>query len=130
MKKVVFLGLLIALFTACSNDLDHKIEGKWQLREVIQNGVTTPVDTVYYNFQNALFSYQIANGAPGTSTQVYGYKTEQKEGTELLLELTDLNFVQKRTDWEGLLNLFTVEEVTKTKLTLKSAGKTYQFKKF
>lgn len=130
MKNVAFWGLFISLFTACSNDLDHKIEGKWQLKETIQDGITTPVDTVYYNFQNALFAYQIANGAQGTNVIVYGYKTEQNDGKELLLELNDPTFVSNSTDWLSPQNLFTVEKATKSKLILKSNGKIYQFKKF
>ncbi len=130
MKQLAFGILLMSLFAACSNNLERKIEGKWQLKTVSEGDKVTVVDTVYYNFQNTLFMYQIANGAPGTNTSRYGYKTEQNDGKELLLELEDIKFVEDRTDWTELNTLFTVESVSNSKLTLKTNGKTYQFNKF
>jgi hypothetical protein len=130
MKQLAFGILLMSLFAACSNDLERKIEGKWQLKEVIEGDKVTVVDTVYYNFQNTLFMYQIANGAPNTNAISYGYKTEQNDGEDLLLELEDANFIKERTDWTELKTLFTVEDVSHSKLILKSNGKIYQFDKF
>ena len=130
MKQLAFGILLMSLFAACSNNLERQIEGKWQLKTVSEGDKVTVVDTVYYNFQNTLFMYQIANGAPGTNAIMYGYKTEQNDGKELLLELEDVKFVEDRTDWTELNTLFTVESVSNSKLTLKTNGKTYQFNKF
>lgn len=130
MKQLALGILLMSLFAACSDNLERKIEGKWQLKTVSEGDKVTVVDTVYYNFQNALFMYQIANGAAGTNAIMYGYKTEQNDGKELLLELEDLKFVENRTDWTELNTLFTVESVSNSKLTLKTNGKTYQFNKF
>lgn len=129
MIKQGIISLAIVLFAACSTDLDDKLEGKWQLKNIDEGGKTTRVDTVYYNFQNALFMYQIANGAPGTNKVSYGYKTAMGDD-EILLELPDRAFL-RYTDWgKDSVRIFTVEKPSHSKLILKNEKKTYTFHKF
>lgn len=129
MIKQGIIGLTIFLFAACSSDLDDKIEGKWQLKNVEEGGKTTLVDTVYYNFQNTLFMYQIANGAPGTDKVSYGYKTAMGDD-EILLELPDRAFL-RYTDWgTDSLRIFRVEKPSHSKLILTNEKRTYTFHKF
>jgi hypothetical protein len=126
------LGFLL-LFASCTSEVDDRLEGKWQLRQVETSGVTEKVDTVFYNFQTSLFMYQIYNPQTNGFTSCYGFKmTETKN--QLLLELTDYSVASRKflplTDWESPSRRFTVEELTAKRLVLKSDDKRYTFRKF
>lgn len=128
MVKQGIIGLAALLLAACSSsELERKLEGKWQLKEVEANGTTTTVDTVYYNFQNTLFLYQIANSNYYNGSS-YGYKTD-KNDSEVQLEIIDRSFLP-HTDWSDTCRVFTVNFPSHSKLILKSDGKTYTFKRF
>lgn len=128
MVKQGIIGLAALLFAACSStEQERKLEGKWQLKEVEADGTTTPVDTVYYNFQNTLFFYQIANSKYFNGGS-YGYTTE-KGNNEVLLEINDRSFLP-HTDWSDTCRVFSVNFPSHSKLILKSDGKTYTFKRF
>ena len=53
--KYWMIAAVTILMAACSNDTEHKLEGKWQLQQVEANGDVIQADTVFYNFQNILF---------------------------------------------------------------------------
>ena len=57
--KYWMIAAVTILMAACSNDTEHKLEGKWQLQQVEANGDVIQADTVFYNFQNILFMYQL-----------------------------------------------------------------------
>lgn len=127
MIKRIFLLLAVILFSACGPELDYKLEGKWQLKQVEASGEITPVDTVYYNFQNNYFMYQIANSSYYNGI-CYGYKTIQNDDN-ILLEINQRSFLP-HTDWADTARVFSVELPSHSKLLLKSEGKTYTFKRF
>lgn len=120
-------GLLI--LASCSKDDDDKLEGKWQLRQVEVNGQTTPVDTVFYNFQNALFQYQVYSPATEGMRHCYGYKTVGKD-RELLLELQDGVKFLPLTDWNDVKEIFTIERLKGKELILERNEKRYIFRRF
>ncbi len=117
------------LLASCSKDDDDKLEGKWQLRQVEESGQVTPVDTVFYNFQNSLFMYQIYEPATDGMKHRYGYKTIEAE-KQLLLELEkDDNFLPS-TDWDSIKETFTIERLKGKELILLRNDKRYIFRKF
>lgn len=125
-KKGIVL-LAVVLLGACGPELDYKLEGKWQLKQVTSDAGVETVDTVYYNFQNNYFMYQIANSAYYNGYS-YGYKTIEADD-KILLEIKDRSFLP-HTDWADTARLFSVEIPSHDKLLLKSEGKTYSFKRF
>lgn len=132
--KLLVLLLLLLLLPGCDKDTDDKLEGKWQLREVIDgNNNTMQVDTVYYNFQTSLFMYQIYNRTTDTYAQMYGHKTV-KEDNSLFLEIRyyaeNLASFMPLTDWDSPERTFSIDKLTGDILILSSESKQYIFSKF
>ncbi|GHU09520.1 hypothetical protein FACS189431_7710 [Alphaproteobacteria bacterium] len=135
--KVIRYGLCLILFfafIACSNELDDKLEGKWQLQQIEANGnIISKVDTVFYNFQTSLFMYQIYLPGSNSFSNCYGFKTVTAD-KQLLLELTPYGVpVDKflpRTDWKSKEREFKVDHVNGNSLVLSSDNKQYVFRKF
>ncbi|WP_455623736.1 lipocalin-like domain-containing protein [Parabacteroides sp.] len=141
MKNLIAITCFVVVLVSC-NKVEHKLEGKWQLKTVEANGVVQTVDTVWYNFQTSLFEYQfydprLANDSlmGYTSYPVnYGYKTLAGEKS-LELELVNYGRIPLSrfllyTDWSSSKRVFTIEKSSTTELVLNGDGKTYTFKKF
>lgn len=133
MKKQGLFILLLLLAISCSKDTENKLEGKWQLRQVETEGTVVSVDTVWYNFQNTLFSYQLYNPSTGSYRQQYGFNTVT--GGELLLELGDNPLPNDQflplTDWDRAERSFSVTKLKGSELILTDAsGKIYTFRRF
>ena len=62
MKNLIAITCFVVALVSC-NKVEHKLEGKWQLKTVEANGVVQTVDTVWYNFQTSLFEYQLYDPA-------------------------------------------------------------------
>lgn len=135
MKKMKY-GLIAAvalLWAACSKDTEHKLEGKWQLQQVEANGEIIQADTVFYNFQNILFMYQVYLAEFDSVSYQYGYSTVEDENA-ITLELSNTprlatDFLS-RTDWNSKTRTFTIEKLNGKELILDSEGKRYLFRKF
>ena len=133
-NMVRVMVLLVSLFLLASCDKpERQLEGKWLLKEVEENGVVTPVDTVWYNFQTSLFQYQIYDRASDTYQVCYGYKVMNDEHS-LDLELTfDYEAVQEFllwTDWEGAKRHFIIESISHRELRLLDGERRYCFSRF
>ena len=130
MKKacVVLLSMVCLMSCNAFMDTDGKLAGKWQLRSVESDLVSTPVDTVYYNFQNALFMYQVRL-PDGQMPLSYGYKTVVGDD-ELLLELLDKSFVDTYTNWGDTAKVFRIKKLDSKQLVLESEKIIYNFRKF
>jgi len=123
---------------ACEPSHNDDIDGKWQLREVVnEDGSVNRVDTVWYNFQTSLFMYQYYDAydkeGEGDYHHSYGYKTREGD-TNMELELitygTPVDSFLLKTDWATAKRSFVIEDHSKNKLVLKSEGKQYNFHKF
>ena len=130
-----FSILLSCLFLAgCEKEVSDQLKGKWQLKTIEEAGYTTPVDTVWYNFQSeSLFMYQIYHLQADTFSWIYGYKT-QPESNIIKLELLDwtisvIDFLPF-TDWKEPDRTFSVEKINRKTLVLKGDNKTYTFDRF
>lgn len=121
------------LLAACENDTEHKLEGKWQLQQVETNGEVIEADTVFYNFQNTLFMYQIYQPATDSILFRYGYNTLEEEN-KLTLQLeqypNSLDKFLPYTDWNSKTRVFAIEKLSGRQLILDSEGKRYIFRKF
>ena len=118
---------------ACNDDIEHKLEGKWQLQQVEADGEVILADTVFYNFQNVLFMYQVYLPDSNMYVLQHGFNT-LKDENQLTLELSNVprqatNFI-KYTDWKETVRTFTIEESNRKHLILNSEGKRYTFRKF
>ncbi|WP_106828292.1 lipocalin-like domain-containing protein [Parabacteroides pacaensis] len=129
-KQFLAIIALTSILFACSDE-DSKLEGKWQMTQMEVNGSVMPIDTIYYNFQNSLFMYQIYNAVMG-GYQAYGYKkVEDKD--KLVLEMdskTNLTEFYRRSDWTSNTRIFAIEKLSGSKLILQEGGKKYIFRKF
>lgn len=129
MRLLTMLFAALFVFISCSNDDDDKLEGKWQLRQVEENGLITPVDTVFYNFQNVLFMYQVYQPDTDGVRHCYGYKVIE-EDKQLVLELEAGDKFLPLTDWNDVKESFTIEKLSGNKMILNRANKRYIFRKF
>lgn len=131
--KYWILAAFTIILAACSNDTERKLDGKWQLQQMEANGEVIKADTVYYNFQNLLFMYQVY--LPATETFVIQYGNNSVEDDDkLILQLADdpgpiSNFL-RYTDWQSGTRTFTIEKLSGKQLILNSEGKRYIFRKF
>ena len=129
---IALCGGLLSLI-ACGDSLERQLEGKWQLKTVEQNGQIETIDTVWYNFQNSLFEYQVYVPAIDSVRNMYGYKTlvdDQHLELELVSYFITIKDFLPITDWSAPKRTFQIEESTGSRLTLSSEGKTYIFKKY
>ena len=131
-RMIALCGGLLRLI-ACGDSLERQLEGKWQLKTVEQNGQIETVDTVWYNFQNSLFEYQVYVPAIDSVRNMYGYKTlvdDQHLELELVSYFITIKDFLPLTDWSSPKRTFQIEESSGSRLTLSSEGKTYTFKKY
>lgn len=123
----------MVLLVSCGKDEQNKLFGKWQLQEVDKAGVIEQTDTVFFNFENSLFMYQIYVPASGGYRLSYGFNVVEKENT-LLLELTNnpkpVKDFLPYTDWTSAKRTYQIEKLTIKQLILSSEGKKYTFRKF
>ncbi len=130
--KYWIIAAVAILMAACNNDTEHKLEGKWQLQQVEANGDVIQADTVFYNFQNILFMYQIYQPDSNSVLYRYGYNTvdENKLTLELEHNPNTLDKFLPYTDWNSKTRVFTIEKLSGKQLILDSEGKRYIFRKF
>lgn len=133
MKYWIIAAVAILLVASCHNDTVHKLEGKWQLQQVEANGDLIEADTVFYNFQNTLFMYQVYIPADDRYVLQQGFNTIKDE-EQLILEFANdprpANEFLQYTDWTSVTRTFTIEKVNGKQLILNSEGKRYIFRKF
>jgi len=133
MKKIqLFRHSVIPLlfFIACDNVTLSPILGKWQLKSVEKNGdVTSPVDTVWYNFQSkSIFSLQIYEPQQDLYREYVGLRTQEEKTISIsLLDEGAINF----SDWNSTNRSFTIVDLNRKRLLLQSEeGFLYSFIKF
>lgn len=137
MKSKLFSVICSALFfCSCDKiflDVEGKeadLQGKWQMDNA---------DTVYYNFQNNLFLYQIYRVKDRISG-VYGYYTMYGDtAIDLQLLRTQASFPLDYLGWDTIpapggndmiCKLFKIKQLTSKKMILSSEGKDISFHKF
>lgn len=131
--KYWLIAAVVIILAACNDDIEHKLEGKWQLQQVEADGEVIQADTVYYNFQNILFMYQVFIPDSNKFVSQYGFNTLE-EDNKITLELAHdprpiANFLPF-TDWKSERRTFTIEESNRKHLILSNEGKRYTFRKF
>lgn len=136
MNKKIFclLSLLLMVIGCQSDDVNSKLQGKWQLKTIEQSGEIIEVDTVWYNFQSeSLFMYQVYVAQKDSVLYRYGYATYPEESV-LDLELESyagpVDAFLPYTDWAESKRTFRIDKLSGKKLVLQDEGKIYSFKKF
>lgn len=131
--KYWLIAAVAIIMAACNDDIEHKLEGKWQLQQVEVDGEVIQADTVFYNFQNVLFMYQVFIPDSNQYIMQYGFNT-LKDDNQLTLELAHdprpADRFLRFTDWKSNIRTFTIEESNRKHLILNSEGKRYTFRKF
>ena len=134
MRGVSLVFCLIGwLLVSCSKSTEDRLWGKWQLREVVSPTGVEQVDTVWYNFQNSLFLFQVYCPQSDSMQYCYGYNTVTNE-TEIQLDLISnpkpvAQFLPY-TDWEDRQRTFRIDKLTGSELILSDEEQTYRFRKF
>ena len=135
MRKINhFIPLFFTLLSliGCSKDIDHRLEGKWQLNEVVRDGAVSQIDTVWYSFQNTLFELRVYNPARDSAWYMSGYRNQEENNLQLELVTgnTDLYDFLPRTDWTGRKRSFIIENLDNGKLTLRDGEILYRLKRY
>lgn len=130
---VGIVGAMLVMLS-CEPDRGDQLDGKWLLKKVVQpDGTTNAVDTVWYNFQNTLFMYQIYEPVDDRYRHIYGFKTWENED-RILLELkpdpVSVESFLPFTDWESDSRSFSIKKYSGSELVLSGEGVTYHFQKF
>ena len=134
MRGVSLVFCLIGwLLVSCNKSTEDRLWGKWQLREVVSPAGVEQVDTVWYNFQNSLFLFQVYRPQSDSMQYCHGYNTVTNE-TEIQLDLISnpkpvAQFLPY-TDWEDRQRTFRIDKLTGSELILSDEEQTYRFRKF
>ena len=137
MKKALFFVTCSVLFLVSCDKLfvgisgkEAELQGKWQQDNA---------DTVYYNFQNSLFMYQIYLNKDSIA-QSYGYYNlygDTAIDLRLLSEYTNFSWEQlgwttfySPTGQDTIFKSFKINELTDKKLVLQSNDGKISFHKF
>ena len=129
--RLGWLGLLGVALSACEPSLTSHLDGKWQLAQVERDGVFATVDTVWYNFQNRLFQYQVYCPSVDTLLFLNGFASLEGDRLSLELEATDrLSAFLPLTDWGQPWRSFVLVRHTTSSLVLKDGGITYTFRRY
>lgn len=128
------VALLGVTLVSCEPDRGDKLDGKWLLEKKMgADGTVHAVDTVWYNFQNTLFMYQIYQSSDDTYHHIYGFKTWENDES-ILLELkpdpVSVESFLPFTDWATDTRSFSVDQCSGGKLILSSEGISYHFRRF
>lgn len=132
---MAFIGILACILcTACEPDRGDRLDGKWLLEEItFADGSVHPVDTVWYNFQNTLFMYQLYQPVGDHDLHIYGFKSWETDD-RILLEMkpspVSVESFLPLTDWEEPTRSFDIKSYSRQRLILTSEGKEYSFRKF
>lgn len=139
-KLILFLFICIFSFFSCSDEIDSKINGFWQLKTIEENGVINNVDTVFYGFQRgAVFSYTLLLPGPIESIMSYGYVSFPSEN-EMAISLDTSRhesgyFINISGDflnysgWDDYHMTFDVKQIDNKYLVIAKGDKTFSFRR-
>jgi hypothetical protein len=139
-KPLLSVLCVIILFTACDNIFtkvkgkEAELQGKWRMESV---------DTIFFNFQNKLFQYQIYNHQDDRFDYTFGYY-QLLDDTAINIEIQLNNNIYIPFDelkWDTVPDLketyknkifkqFEIKTITNKKLILSTEGHELSFHKF
>ena len=127
--RYCMLVLSLLFLLGCDDVSFSPMIGKWQLKTIEKDGVVTPVDTVWYNFQSiSIFSLQIYEAHRDGYLSFEGLRKQKDKvcAIEIFNEA-----VLRYSDWTSLHRSFTIEQLNRRRLLLRSEeGVLYSFVKF
>ncbi|MDR1122102.1 MAG: hypothetical protein LBM08_14480 [Dysgonamonadaceae bacterium] len=130
-KRFLFY-LSCCLPFACSDDIGNRIEGQWQLKTIEENGIVSPVDTIFYSFmRERVFSCTLLLN-PDESYIWYGYiDALSDQQMQLSLDWNNYYTTTGKVESEGgsQQRIFDILHLGGNYLTLFSNDITYSFKK-
>jgi len=139
-KRLLYIVLLLLLFTACDKYKNYRLDGMWQLKTVVDvNGNENKVDTVFYSFQReVMFSVTILeNPEFAKFPPFYGYMDMLSDNKIHLVinnsaDESNVAWFLSLSGWSAADVTFDIKEYNGKNLVLFDSGngKTYTFKKF
>lgn len=143
-KSLFSVLCAIVLLASCDNiflkvtDKEADLQGKWRM----ESTEAIP-DTIFFNFQNKLFQYQIYNHRSERFNSTFGYY-QLPEDTLLNIEILlsgGIYIPFGELGWDTvpdlqdgnrskIVKLFKINKVTNRKLRLSAEGHEYSFNKF
>lgn len=128
---VLFFSILVLV--SCRDEyLDKGIEGRWQLREIInEDGSVSEVDTIFYSFKKSVFEY-LKLRDPYNYFHCFGnYKIEDKT---LKINVSHDSFepegYDQYFDWNSYDRNFQIKEHTSSRLQLEYEGIILKFRRY
>jgi hypothetical protein len=130
-KRFLFY-LSCCLPFACSDDIGSRIEGQWQLKTIEEDGIVSPVDTIFYSFMaGRVFSCTLLRN-PDEAGYWYGYIDALSDRQiQLSLDWNGYYAATGKVESEGgsQQRVFDILHLNGNYLTLFSDSITYSFKK-
>lgn len=140
-RRILFalcLGVIVASCTQHDGFIGP-IFGKWQLTEMWEDGVMTPHDSIYYNFQTSLIMLQVVHrqGISNATDQYTGSYVHENDTLKFSVVepswyITSLPSVLKlKPMGEENINVFRVEKLNSSKMILtRGENERFVFRKF
>lgn len=130
--KILLLLLSIFLLCNCSKDYSPRLQTKWQLRTTESIGQRHIVDTIFYNFDNFVFTIQKLT-TPYTSENVYG-EFHQKQDS-LIISFPDPKYggrdrLKTNFDWNDTIRRFKIVTLSQNELCLQDQYSILRFRKY
>lgn len=129
---LIAIILLSILFFNCSNEYDSHLQTKWQLNTSERNNQIIFVDTIFYNFDNHVFTMQrLINEHFGENA----YGQFHQKGDSLIISFPDPKYGGKerlRTnfDWIDSIRRFRIVTLTHNELCLQDQYSKLRFRKY
>ncbi len=133
------IAFFLIIITSCDEIFTHskglqlEFDGKWQLQSMeFADGTTSEVDTIYYNFQNYLFRYQIYL----KKDEIFWVDGHAQliGDTSIVINLDGANYSKKfflpHIGWKDSTRTYKIETIEKNRLILNYEHVKYNFHKF
>ena len=142
MKKSIFLLLVtIIVFISCSDNIQHKMNGFWQLQEITHpDGTMFVMDSIFYAFQReTLFSFTVMNDAESSSIS-YGF-IQYPDPNHIIIAMDTTGLSQGgmtnvdndfllRSGWNDYRDTFNIKLNGKNLYLTDNYNKKYSFRKY
>lgn len=140
-RRILFALYLGVIVTSCTqhDGFIGPIFGKWQLTEMWEDGVMTPHDSIYYNFQTSLIMLQVVHrqGISNATDQYTGSYVHENDTLKFSVVepswyITDVPPVLRlKPMGEENINVFRVEKLNSSKMILtRGENERFVFRKF
>ncbi|MCD7932592.1 MAG: lipocalin-like domain-containing protein [Tannerellaceae bacterium] len=137
MNKIWLLLPLLLVGTMACDKTQYKLEGKWQIEQIEHtDDRIEKLDTIYFNFMNTLFSYQVYRPATDSYAQYPGFRHMPEDDVMEIefAESSEFGTTPEKSaaavGWSDYKRRFRIEKLGRKQLILSSEGEVYTFHNF